>query len=290
MTERYLSELDRALRERGAPRRLRARFVSEARDHLLEAKAEGRAVVFGDPAGLAQEIVDELATTQAKRSAVIAAAVLAPAAAVYALLFVLAGTSRGSPDIFSGKSQALALPAALALAIAPQISLAAGALALLRVLRRRREAVVPGAEVRVLVRRASTALGFGAATVTALALYAYEYESGLASWWRDVAYAAPLMLALPLAATTVAIRRTAQLRPAAPGEAGDVFSDLPQARLVAGTPWRFCLLSAVAVAAAAFAGGVLGGDPAEGVRNAVAETIAIVTAFALLGRFLGLRS
>jgi hypothetical protein len=290
MSEHYLAELDRALRERGTPGRLRTRFLSEARDHLLEAEAERRRVEFGDPAALAQQLVDELASAQAKRSAVISAAVLAPAAAVYALLFVLAGATRGSPDIFSGKNQALALSAALALAIAPQISLAAGSLALLRVFRRRREAVLPGAEVRLLVRRASTALGFGALTVIALAVYAYEYESGLASWWSYVAFSAPLVLAIPLAAATVVLRRTGQLRPAAPGEAGDVFSDLPEARLMARTPWRFCLLFGAAVAAAAFAGGVLGGDPTEGLRNAVAETIAIVTAFAALGKFLGLRS
>jgi hypothetical protein len=289
MRDRYLSELDQALRERGAPRRLRTRFLSEARDHLLEADAERRPAEFGDPAALARQVVDELASVQAKRSAVISAAVLAPAAALYVLLVVLSGATRGSADIFSGRTQALALPAALALVIAPQISLAAGALALLRVFRRRRQSVLPRAEVRVLMRRSSTALGFGAATGAALALYAYEYESGLASWWRDLAFAAPLALALPLAAATVALWRTAQLRPAAPGEAGDVFADLPEARLVAPTPWRFCLLFAGGVAALALAGGVVGGDPVEGLRNAVAETVAIVAAFGALGRFLGLR-
>ena len=290
MSERYLAELDRALRERGAPRRLRTRFVGEARDHLLEAEAEWRGVDFGDPAALAQQLVDELASAQVKRSALVVAAVLAPAATLYLLLFVLAGAMHGSPDIFSGRDQALALPAALALVLAPQISLAAGALALLRVLRRRRQTVLPEAEVRVLVRRAATALGFGALTVAALAVYAYEYEAGLAPWWRVVAFAAPVALALPLGAATVALGRTARIRPAAPGRAGDLFADLPEARVVAATPWRFCLLFAVGIAAAAFAGGVFGGNPAGGLRNAMAETIAVVASFAALGRFLGLRS
>jgi hypothetical protein len=286
MTERYLDELDRALRDRGAPRRLRARFVAEARDHLLEAAADRRPVDFGDPAALAQQLVDELASAGAKRTAVVSAVALAPAAAVYALLFL---TGVGAPDIFSGRHDLIALPAALVLAMAPQISLAAGALALLRVVRRRRQALLPLAEVRVLVRRASTALGFGATTVAALALYAYEYEPGLAPWWRDVAFGAPLALALPLAAATAAVRRTARLRPAVAGEAGDVFADLPEARVVAGTPWRVCWLFAAALAVLAFVGGVLGGDPGEGVRNAVAETVAFVALFAALGRFLGLR-
>jgi hypothetical protein len=290
MSELYLAELDRALHERGTPLRLRTRFVAEARDHLLEAKGARRPLEFGDPAALAQQVVDELASTHAKRSAVAAALALAPAAALYALLFLLGGAAGGSPDIFSGKSQFLALPAALTLAIAPQISLAAGALALLRTLRRRRAPVLPRAEVRLLVRRAATALLFGAATVGALAVYGYEYEAGLAWWWRDIAFAAPPALALPLAAAAVAARRTAKLRPAAAGDAGDVFVDLPEARVIAGTPWRFCLLFAGAVAVLAFVGGAVGGAADEGLRNAVAEAVAVTAGFATLGRFLGLRS
>jgi hypothetical protein len=50
-------------------------------------------------------------------------------------------------------------------------------------------------------------------------------------------------------------------------------------------PWRFCLLVAGAIAAAALVGG--GFD--EGPRNAVAEFIAVCAGFATLSRFLGLR-
>jgi hypothetical protein len=290
MTERYLSELDRALRARGAPRRLRARFVGEARDHLLEAEAEGRPVVFGDPVELAQQVVDELASTQARRSALIAVAALAPAAVVYTLLFLLAGAAGGWPDIFSGKTQAIALPTALTLLFAPQVSLAAGALALLRAFRRRHQTVLPRAEVRVLLKRASIALVFGAAAVGALALEAYEYEAGFAWWWRDIALAAPLVMAVPLTAVAVSVRRTARLRPASPGPAGDVFADVPEARLLADTPWRFCLLFAGAAAAVIFAGGAAAGTADEGLRNAVVEALAVVAAFGVLGRFLGLHT
>ena len=290
MSERYVAKLERALRERGTPRRVRDRFVAETRDHLLEAKTARRPLEFGDPAALAQQVVDELASTHARGTAVVAALALAPAAVLYALLFLLGGAAGGSPDIFSGKSRFLALPAALTLAIAPQISLAAGVLALLRTLRRRRAPVLPQAEVRLVVRRAATALVFGAATVGALAAYGYEYEAGLVWWWRDIALAAPAALAVPLAAAAVAARRTAKLRPAAPGEAGDVFTDLPEARLVADTPWRLCLLFAGAVAVLAFARGAVGGAADEGLRNAVAELLAVTTSFAALGRFLGLRT
>jgi hypothetical protein len=289
MSERYVDELDRALRERGAPRGLRTRFVSEARDHLLEAKAEQRPLEFGDPDALAQQVVDELAGSGAKRAAVLSAAAVAPAAGLYAVLLLLLGSAAGSPDIFSGRTDAVALLAALALIVAPQVSLAAGALALLRVLRRRGRVVLPQAEVRVLVRRASTALAFGAATLASLTLYAYEYDASLAWWWRDIAYAAPAALAVPLAVTAISVRRTARLRTAAPGEAGDVFADLPEATLVVDSPWRLCLVFAGTVAAAAFVAGALAGAADEGVRNAVAEFVAVVVAFAALGRFLGLR-
>jgi hypothetical protein len=290
VSEPYLDELDRALRERGAPRGVRARFVTEARDHLLEAKAEQRPLEFGDPDALAQQVVDELAAAGAKRAALVSAAALAPAAGVYALLLLLLGAAAGSPDIFSGRTDAVALPAALALVVAPQVSLAAGALALLRVLRRRRSSVLPRAEVRVLVRRASTALAFGAATIGSLALYGYEYQAGLAWWWRDIAYTTSAALALPLAAAAVAVRRTARLRAATPGDAGDLFVDLPEARLVARDPWRLCLVFAGAVAVVTFGAGALAGAADEGLRNAVAEAVAVVVAFAALGRFLGLRN
>jgi hypothetical protein len=286
MSERYLAELDRALRERGAPRRLRLRFVTEARDHLLEGQAGQRSVEFGDPDGLAQQIVDELASAAARRTALVAAVALAPAAAVYALLFLFSGTS---PDILSARDEALGLSSAFVLLIAPQLSLAAGALALLRAFRRRGQTVVARAEVHVLVRRASTALASGAATVAALALYAYEYETGLAWWWRDVAYAAPLAVAPVLLGAALAVRWTARLRSAAPGQAGDVFADLPEARPLALSPWRFCLVFAAAVAALAFAGPAVAGAADEGLRNAIGEALAVVTGFATLGRFLGLR-
>ena len=290
MTERYLDRLDRALRGRGVPSGLRSRFLSEARDHLLEARAEDRPVEFGDPDELAQQVVDELATEEARRTALLSVAALAPAAGLYVLLIGLLGGAAGSPDILSGKMDAVSVPAAIALLVAPQISLAAGGLALLRILRRRGRPLLPASEVRVLVRRASTALAFGAATVAALALYAYEYETGLAWWWRDLAYAGPLVLALPLAAVAAAVRRTGRLRAAIPGDPGDVFGDLPEVRLIARDPWRFCLVFAGAVAIVTFAAGALAGAADEGLRNAVAELFAIVGAFAALGRFLGLRA
>jgi hypothetical protein len=286
MSERYVDELGRALRERGAPRGLRTRFVSEARDHLLEAEAERRPLEFGDAGALAQQVVDELAGSGAKRAALLSAAALAPAAGLYAVLLLL-GSAAGSPDIFSGRTDAVALPAALALIVAPQVSLAAGALALLRVLRRRGRVVLPQTEVSVLVRRVSTALVFGAATVASLTLYAYEFDASLAWCWRDIAYAAPAALALPLAVAAISVRRTARLRTAAPGEAGDVFADLPEATLVVDSPWRLCLVFAGTVAAVVFVAGALAGAADEGVRNAVAEFVAVVVAFAALGRFLG---
>jgi hypothetical protein len=142
----------------------------------------------------------------------------------------------------------------------------------------------------VLVRRASTALASGAATVGALALYGYEYEAGLAWWWRDIAFAWPLVVAPLLVAAAVAVRRAAQLRSAAPGEAGDLFADLPEARSLVGGPWRFCLGFAAVVAVLAFAGPAVAGAADEGLRNAVAEALAVVVGFGALGRFLGLRA
>ncbi|HEU0303580.1 MAG TPA: hypothetical protein VFR32_03275 [Gaiellaceae bacterium] len=54
MSERYLEELDRALRARGVPARRRRRFLEEAADHLA-CDPDGVAR-FGDPEPLARQV------------------------------------------------------------------------------------------------------------------------------------------------------------------------------------------------------------------------------------------
>ncbi len=284
MSERYLRELEVELGEVGIRGSRRRRILAETADHLRESGEPAR---FGEPRLIAARFADELATNGARRTAFFSFFALAPAGIGYALLLVL---SHPGPDITSAKTLPLGMAAALVIALAPQVSLAAGLLAIALAWRLRAAPVAPAAAIIFLHRRAAIALGAGAATLAGVAVYAVEYSRGLPDWWTTLAFAVTVTAIVPVAVAAAALGRTARLQARTAGPAGDVFDDLgPLLDLVPlrlrGRPWRFCLLFAAAVAVAAFVGGGLD----EGPRNSVAEFAAICAGFAVLGRFLGLR-
>jgi len=285
MSERYLRELEFELGKVGIGGSRRRRILAETADHLRESDDPAG---FGEPRLIAARFADELATNGARRTALFSFFALAPAAIGYALLL---GLSRPGPDITSAKTLPLGLTAALMIALAPQISLAAGLLAIALAWRLRAAPAAPAAEISFLHRRAAVALTAGAATLAGVAVYAVEYSRGLPVWWTTLAFAVTGAAIVPIAVAAGALGRTARLQARTAGPAGDVFDDLgPLLDRVPlrlrGRPWRFCLLFAAAVAGAVFVGGGLD----EGPRNAVAEFAAICAGFAVLGRFLGLRS
>ena len=285
MSERYLRELEFELGKVGIGGSRRRRILAETADHLRESDDPAG---FGEPRLIAARFADELATNGARRTALFSFFALAPAAIGYALLL---GLSRPGPDITSAKTLPLGLTAALMIALAPQISLAAGLLAIALAWRLRAAPAAPAAEISFLHRRAAVALTAGAATLAGVAVYAVQYSRGLPVWWTTLAFAVTGTAIVPVAVAAGALGRTARLQARTAGAAGDVFDDLgPLLDRVPlrlrGRPWRFCLLFAAAVAGAVF---VVGGLD-EGPRNAVAEFAAICAGFAVLGRFLGLRS
>jgi hypothetical protein len=282
--ERYLRELEAELGAVGIRRSLRRRILAETADHLHES---GDAARFGEPKLIAARFADELATSGARRVALTSFLALAPAGIAYAVLF---GLIRTWPDIASAKLLPLAIGTALTMVLAPQVAFAAGLLTVAQAWRLRSETRAPAAEIAVLRRRAAVALGSGAAAFAAIAVYAYEYSSGLPGWWAMTGFIVSGAALVPLGGAAIALARNARVRPQAAGSAGDVFDDVAPIvdRIplkLRGRPWRFCLLVAAAVAAAA----LIGGGPDEGPRNAVAEFVAVCVAFAALGRFLGLR-
>jgi hypothetical protein len=284
VNQRYLSDLEVELGAVGIRGSRRRRILAETADHLRESGDPAR---FGEPRVIAARFADELATNGARRTAIVSFFALAPAGIGYALLL---GLNRPGPDITSAKTLPLGMAAALVIALAPQISFAAGLLAIVLVWRLRAAPVAPAAAISLLHRRAAVALGAGAATLAGVAVYAIEYSRVLPDWWTTLAFAVTAIAIAPVAVAAVALGRTARLRAQAAGPAGDVFDDLgPLLDRVPlrlrGRPWRFCLLFAAVVAAAALVGGGLD----EGPRNAVAEFAAICAGFAVLGRFLGLR-
>jgi hypothetical protein len=282
--ERYLRELEAELGGVGIRGSRRRRILAETADHLHES---GDARRFGEPKLIAVRFADELATSGARRVAFTSFLALAPAGIAYAVVF---GLIRTGPDIASGRLLPLAIGAALTMVLAPQVAFAAGLLAVAQAWRLRSETSAPAAEITLLRRRAAVALGSGGAAFAGIAVYAYEYSSGLPGWWATTAFVVSGAALVPIGGAAVALARNAQVRPQAAGSAGDVFDDVAPIvdRIplnLRGRPWRFCLLVAAAVAAAA----LIGGGPDEGPRNAVAEFAAVCAAFAALGRFLGLR-
>jgi hypothetical protein len=280
--ERYLHELAAELSSVGIRGAQRRRILVEVEDHLRESGEPGR---FGDPALIAARFADELATSGARRLGFAVVAGLAPAALVYAVLFSF---SRPGPDITSARTLPVGIAAALAMVLAPQVALAAGLLSAARAWHTGTGS--SAASIGVLRRRIGVALGSGVVAIAAIAVYAYEYGAGLPGWQQTFVILAAGAAAVPVAAGSLALARTSQLRPQAPGPAGDVFDDLAPVidRFplgLRGHPWRFCLLFAGTIAAVV----LIVGGPDEGPRNAVLEFAAACAGFAVFGRYLGLR-
>jgi hypothetical protein len=276
----YLDRLGRELAAVGIRGRLRDRILAEAADHL----AEGEVERFGDPGALAREFADELATARSRRATLVALAALAGAAAVFSAAWLLLVVRGGKGDILSAEWAPLGVAAAIGMLVCPQVSFAAGLLAALRVVGRRHERSLPAAEIGLLLRRTRVALAFGALTLASVALYAFEFRADFSTWYVLTVAPAAAALSLPLAGATLLTRHAAAVKSSVPGEAGDVFDDLP-----VELPRRPWLLLAATAGAAALAALAAGGVTNEGPRNAVAEIILVVAGFLALGKRLGLR-
>src|SRR5204863_3104418 len=209
----YLERLSVELTRVGIRGRARARILAEAADHL----AEGDEETFGDPGELAQLFADELATQATTRAAYVGFAALGLAGAGFAagwVLLILGGTA----DITSAAFLPAGLVAAFALIACPQISFAAGLLALLRARRLRKLRAAPSAELALLARRTNTALAFGAATMIAFAVFAVDYHAAFSSSQVLAAAVGAAVLTAPLAAAAVASRNASLVHSAVPGE------------------------------------------------------------------------
>ena len=280
MIERYLEALDLELVDVGIPVRLRRRLLAEAEDHL---RSDDDALErFGTPAEVANAFAAELGARASRRAAVGAFVALGVAGAVYAVSFVGASfAGHPPPDTWP----LLAQLAFVAVIIAPQLSFVAGSLALVRVLRRR-EPVLPSAELTVINRRTVIALVSGLVTMISLGVLAFELRSDSAGWWvaftlAGVAVATPLLVlaALPAAVAT-------RLRPRIAGAPGDLFDDLGFGRT---DPWRFARRVAFGLGFIVFLAAAVQGDPFDGALSGTVEALACLAGFAAFSGYLGLR-
>jgi hypothetical protein len=275
-----LRELRRELGAVGIRGRLRRRILAESEDHLRsDPEAPAR---FGAPQDVANAFAAELGARRSRRAAVSAFAALAIAGAVYTVAFVSASFAGiPAPDTYP----ILAVLAFAAIVFAPQIAFVAGVLAIVRALRRR-EPVLPSAELRVINRRTGLALVSGLVTMGALALFAFELRSELAGWWVELTFAGTAAASGLLVLAAAPSAGAVLLRPRVAGEAGDVFDDLGFGRT---SPWRFARRIAFAAGAAVWVAGAVQGDPLDGAVRGLMEAAACLGGFAVFGRFLGLR-
>jgi len=151
---------------------------------------------------------------------------------------------------------------------------------------------LPAAEVRVLRRRTALALVSGLATACAMAIVVYEYSPGLPGSLRTLGYACAALAALGVLAATAVALAYGRARVTAPGDAGDLFADLgplvPDP--LRGRPWAFALMLAGFLFVLVTVAGIAQSDPFDGALRGLAEAVALLGGFAVLGRFLGLRA
>jgi hypothetical protein len=275
--ELQLEELSRELGKVGLRGRLRRRILAEAEDHLRsDPDAPGR---FGDPREIADAFAAALGARASRRAAVSAFLALGVAGAVYAAALV----SARPPALDTWPLLAvLVFPVVI---VAPQVSFVAGVLALVRSLRRR-EVVLPAAELRVINHRTTLALTSGVATMAALAVFALALRNEMADWWVIGTLSGAVAASILLVLAAVPAAAASRLRPRVAGDAGDVFDDLGFGRT---DPWRFAVLVALAAGLLVWVAAAVQGDPLDGAIQGTAEVIACLAGFAAFGRYLGLR-
>lgn len=291
MIDGYLRDLDRELRRLRVTGATRRRILAETTDHLgSDPDAERR---FGDAGDIARRFADELGTRQARRTSLRTFAVLAVAGSFYAVVVV--GWS-ASQTFRTAAPTLTQTPAELAtfgaLVVAPQVAFVAGLLALIRGVRLRAQHTLPAAEIRTLNRRSLVALLAGIIGVAATIPFVLQHGERLPAWSPAVVFAgAGISIGLMLVGMLAALRG-ARLRVQTAGAAGDVFDDLGPVvpHPLRAHPWSFAFAVAAALAIVVAAAGIAGNDPYDGALRAVAEAAACLGGFAVLGRYLGLRS
>lgn len=281
----YPDSLSRELAAAGIRGRLRRRIVAEISDHLsCEPQAE-----LGSAQDLARQFADELGTARARHAAFAGFGALAVAGALVVGLFAAAAPAGIALPKVHPRSQVL-FDLGMAIAVlGGQVALAAGVLAVLRGLRRRRASVIVREEAVVIRRRTAVALIAGLACLAGVTLIGLE-ASHAVGWWRTLAVASSAAGACAIAVGVAPLLAAHEALPDARGSVGDIFDDLGWAAPppLRGHPWRLALVVAVGIAVVLTAAGVVQSDPYDGALRGLADGLACLAGFGMLGRYLGL--
>jgi len=284
----WLREFEDELKARAIRPAARERLVAELADHI--ACERGAPTRLGSPREIAGQYADELAADGVRHGAAATFAALSCAALALAVSQLTLGRFVGYPGFDHGFSTPLALVAILAILIGPQVALVGGTLAAWRALRRRREAVLPAAEVALVRARAQVGLAAGAVTAGGLLLYTADFIGVLPAWWLALSggLAAAAMAALVAARQVLAGSRATVV--AAGGPAGDIFDDIRPLRALRGHPLLLWLSAALSCGGlVTIAAWHAEHSLVEGLERGLFEAVALSIGFAALGRKIGAR-
>jgi hypothetical protein len=284
----WRDQLAEELGRRGVPARRRAAILLEIDDHIA---CEPASVTrLGDPRELAGEFADELGAQGARGSIAWVFGALAVTAAALIASQLAIGAVGGYPGYDDGRSVVLVSVAVLGMFVASQVALVAGSLALLRVLRHRREPVLPRAEIGLLRSRAWVGLGGGIACALGLELYVVNFTAIMPAWYLALVGGLAGLATVGLGAAAVRLRASGGVVVETEGPAGDIFDDLPPLRRLRDRPWRLCGLVAGGVGLAmTLAVWHAERSLAEGLERGVFEGAAAAIGFVALGRAVGAR-
>jgi hypothetical protein len=285
----YLNALETELSNAGVPAGRSRRILAEFADHLHEDPA----AELGPPEELAHQFADELGTGLARTAAFRAFAALAFAGVSLVAMFVAAGRWRGL-NMYGAHRQVATptwtMPVMLTVTLIAQVAFVAGTLALLRAWRLRHERVIGWADAVVLARRSAVGLVCGAITMAGLPAIALAYPHTAGHTWTVLAWVVAGVSVVMLASVAPSVLRSARLRPVSSGEPADLTADLGPLLPAQMTPTRCALLLAAAIVILLGLQGLVADDPYDGIARGLLDGVACLAGFAVLGRYLGLRS
>ena len=284
----YLNSLDTELKAAGITGRRRQRILAEFADHLHEDPS----AQLGAPRDLALQFADELGTRLARTAAFRAFAALAFAGISFVAMFVAAGGMRSMTGYGTrhDPTPSWVTPIFLISALAAQVAFVAGTLALLRAWRLRHERVIGREDAIVLARRSTVGLVCGALTMALLPAVAVAFPHYTVGSWTLIAWIVEGVAVVALLSVAPTVLRSARLRPVSSGEPADLIADLGPWLPRQLTPARCAVLLATAIFVLMGFQGLVVDDPYDGLLRGIADGTACLAGFAVLGRYLGLRS
>jgi len=288
----WLREFEEELAARHVRRPLRERLVAELADHLACEEGDGTRIELtriGAARAIADQYADELASHDARRGAFISFAALAVTAVAMAV--GTAGTGRSQyPGFNHGFSAVLALLAIAAIVFGSQVALVSGLLATWRALRRRSVAAMPAAEVALLRRRTTVALGSGTAVAVGLVAYRINFIDVQPAGWLALGGSLAGCAIVALAVAWSALVRSSATVTAVVGPAGDLYDDIPPLRPLRGHPARLCagltLLSGLGMTLVEWHAER---SLSEGLQRGAVEALGFLVCFVALSRAIGAR-